>query len=59
VAEEKYESVMSVLKVKQAELKKVVDQVNALQADLNETKEAKETLERKVADCEAKLIRAE
>jgi dynein heavy chain len=59
VAEEKYESVMKVLRVKQAELKKVVDQVNALQADLNETKEAKETLERKVADCEAKLIRAE
>jgi len=58
-AEEKYEAVMKVLRVKQAELKKVVDQVNALQADLNETKDAKELLERKVADCEAKLIRAE
>lgn len=59
VAEEKYESVMKVLRVKQAELKKVVDEVNALQKDLNDTKEAKETLELKVADCEAKLIRAE
>ena len=59
VAEEKYESVMKVLKVKQAELKKVVDQVNALQKDLNDTKEAKESLEAKVADCQAKLIRAE
>ena len=29
-AEAKYESVMKVLRVKQAELKKVVDQVNAL-----------------------------
>jgi len=38
-AEEKYEAVMKVLRVKQAELKKVVDQVNALQADLNETKD--------------------
>lgn len=40
-------------------MKKVVDQVNALQKDLNDTKDAKEELEAKVADCEAKLIRAE
>ena len=51
IAEEKYDSVMKVLKVKQAELKKVQDQVAALQKDLNDTKDAKETLEAKVADC--------
>jgi hypothetical protein len=33
--------------------------VNALQKDLNDTKDAKEILELKVADCQAKLIRAE
>ena len=37
IAEEKYASVMKVLKVKQSELQKIVDKVNALEADLNAT----------------------
>ena len=37
VAEEKYSSVMKVLSVKQAELKKIVDKVNKLQSDLRFT----------------------
>ena len=35
IAEEKYANEMIVLKVKQAELKKIVDKVNVLTADLN------------------------
>jgi hypothetical protein len=37
IAEEKYASVMKVLSVKQAELKVIVDKVNALKADLKAT----------------------
>jgi dynein heavy chain, axonemal len=59
VAEEKYAAVMQILSVKQAELKKIVDKVNALKADLKDTQDKKERLEAEVADCEAKLIRAE
>ena len=41
IAEEEYASVMSVLKVKQAELKVIVDKVNALKADLKATQDKK------------------
>ena len=37
VAEAEYADVMKVLSVKQAELKKIVDKVNALKADLKAT----------------------
>lgn len=59
VAEAKYADVMKVLSVKQAELKKIVDKVNGLKADLKATQDKKADLEAQVADCEAKLIRAE
>ena len=58
-AEEKYANVMKVLSVKQKELKIIVDKVNALKADLKQTQDKKASLEAQVADCEAKLIRAE
>jgi len=45
IAEEKYASVMKVLKVKQAELQKIVDKVNALEADLHATQTRKASLE--------------
>jgi hypothetical protein len=41
IAEEKYASVMKVLSVKQAELKVIVDKVNALKADLKATQDKK------------------
>jgi dynein heavy chain len=50
---------MKVLSVKQAELKVIVDKVNALKADLEATQNKKADLEAKVKDCEQKLIRAE
>ena len=50
---------MKVLRVNQADLKKVDDQVNAQKKDLNDTKKSNETLEAKVTDCKAKLIRVE
>ena len=59
VAEEKYSSVMKVLGVKQAELKKIVDKVNGLQSNLRFTQNKKASLEAQVLDCEQKLIRAE
>ena len=45
IAEEKYASVMKVLKVKQSELQKIVDKVNALEADLRDTQNRKASLE--------------
>ena len=45
VAEKEYAEVMAVLSVKQAELKKIVDKVNALKADLKATQDKKAELE--------------
>ena len=59
IAEKEYAEVMAVLKVKQDELKVIVDKVNALQFDLKQTQDKKESLEAQVADCQAKLVRAE
>jgi dynein heavy chain len=50
---------MKVLSVKQAELKVIVDKVNALKADLKAASDKGASLEAQVKDCEAKLIRAE
>ena len=53
-----YAEVAAVLKVKQAELKEVMDKVAKLQAELQDCRDNKAQLEADVADCEAKLIRA-
>lgn len=45
VAEAKYADVMKVLSVKQKELKVIVDKVNALKADLQDTQDKKAALE--------------
>lgn len=45
VAEKKYAEVEAVLKVKQAELHKIVTKVNALKADLKQTQDKKQSLE--------------
>jgi len=57
-AQAKYDDVASKLRVKQEELRVVVERVDALRADLKETQEKKAQLEHDVADCEAKLDRA-
>jgi dynein heavy chain, axonemal len=46
------------LKIKQAELKEVMDKVGALKKQLQDCVDEKKQLEDDVADCEAKLIRA-
>ena len=54
----KYQVVAGELKIKQAELKEVMDKVNALKNKLQNLVDEKNQLEADVADCEAKLIRA-
>lgn len=51
--------VMAELAVKQRELKDVMDKVQLLEDDLNETKQRKEELEAQVDDCTQKLDRAQ
>lgn len=53
-----YAEVAAVLKIKQAELKEVMDKVAKLQAQLQQCRDEKAQLEADVAECEAKLIRA-
>jgi dynein heavy chain, axonemal len=53
-----YAEVAGVLKVKQAELKAVMDKVASLRAKLQKCMDDKAGLEADVADCEAKLQRA-
>jgi dynein heavy chain len=53
-----YQEVAGELKIKQAELKEVMDKVNNLKSELQSLIDQKADLEAKVADCEAKLIRA-
>jgi len=53
-----YQEVAGELKIKQAELKEVMDKVNALKNQLQNLIDEKAQLEADVADCEAKLIRA-
>jgi dynein heavy chain, axonemal len=54
-----YAEIDGKLKIKQAELKVVQDKVNGLLADLKATKDFKAKLEHDVADCQAKLERAQ
>ena len=54
----KYNEVNGVLKIKQAELKVIMDKVNGLRRELKQCMDDKAQLEADVADCEAKLIRA-
>ena len=59
IAEGEYETAMTGLKAKQAELKVVLDKLAAMQAKLKELAEKKQALEDKYEDCNAKLERAE
>lgn len=45
IAEQKYADVMKVLKVKQAELKEIIDKVNILKNKLQKTVDEKQALE--------------
>jgi dynein heavy chain len=54
-----YAEIDGKLKIKQAELKVVQDKVDGLLADLKATKDFKAKLEHDVADCQAKLERAQ
>lgn len=45
IAEQKYADVMKVLKVKQAELKEIIDKVNILKNKLQKTLDEKQALE--------------
>lgn len=45
IAEQKYADVMKVLKVKQAELKEIIDKVNILKNKLQKTLDEKKALE--------------
>ena len=58
-ANAKYAEIEGKLKVKQAELKVVQDKVDGLIADLKATRDFKAKLENDVADCQAKLERAQ
>ena len=58
-ANAKYGEIEGKLKIKQAELKVVQDKVDALIADLKATRDFKAKLENDVADCQAKLERAQ
>lgn len=58
VAMAAYAEVAGVLKIKQAELKAVMDKVASLRAQLQSCMDDKARLEADVADCEAKLQRA-
>lgn len=58
-ANAKYAEIEGKLKVKQAELKVVQDKVDGLIADLKATRDFKVKLENDVADCQAKLERAQ
>lgn len=55
----KYAEIDGRLKIKQAELKVVQDKVDGLMYDLKNTRDFKAKLESDVADCEAKLDRAQ
>lgn len=57
-AMQKYAVVSGELKIKQAELKEVMDKVNALKRQLQDCLDNKKQLEDDVADCEARLITA-
>lgn len=59
IAEAEYGEVMAKLKVKQAELQKIVDKVQALSDQLDGLKAEQENLAYQVDLCEKKLIRAE
>lgn len=59
LAEEEYAEVMAKLKVKQAELKKIIDKVEALNTKLGALKVEQEDLAFQVDLCEKKLMRAE
>jgi len=58
-ANAKYAEIEGKLKIKQAELKVVQDKVDGLIADLKATRDFKAKLENDVADCQAKLERAQ
>lgn len=58
-ANAKYAEIDGKLKIKQSELKVVQDKVDGLIADLQATRDFKVKLEDQVADCEAKLDRAQ
>jgi len=58
IAMEKYESVMAVLREKQAALREVQNKVAKLKKSLQDTMDEKAQLEADVYDCEQKLIRA-
>lgn len=58
-ANAKYGEIEGRLKIKQAELKVVQDKVDGLLADLKATRDFKAKLENDVADCQAKLERAQ
>lgn len=58
IADAAYQKVSAALKIKQAELKVVVDKLDALNRELKRTLDEKERLEADVADCEARLITA-